>query len=413
MSDVTMRQLLEAGVHFGHQTRFWCPKMKPYIYGHRNKIHIINLERTLTMFNEAMNYLSGIASQRGSIMFVGTKNQAGEIVREQAQRAKSPYVYHRWLGGMLTNYTTVRKSIDRLNELEDIMKSPTFSRISKKEAMGINREHFRLDRNLAGIRNLQGLPDALFIIDVRHEHNAVKEARKLGLPVVAVVDSNCDPDGIDYVIPGNDDAISAIKLFCTTAADAIISGQMISSANPAEDIDAAGRRADRAPIAITSARASVAPSREDTVESMGALNEDVAETAAKATAETQADAAGSEATEKSAPPAAADADPVAETASEPDKKAAPKAKLAQSKPNSPAAKEPGTSPQEADEEAASEASPELAASASAKSDGAAAASAAADDGKTAAKKSTRAAAPKNAAAKEKSKPKAAAKKTKD
>ncbi len=399
MSDVTMRQLLEAGVHFGHQTRFWCPKMKPYIYGHRNKIHIINLERTLTMFNEAMNYLSGVASQRGSIMFVGTKNQAGEIVREQAQRAKSPYVYHRWLGGMLTNYTTVRKSIDRLNELEDIMKSPTFSRISKKEAMGINREHFRLDRNLAGIRNLQGLPDALFVIDVRHEHNAVKEARKLGLPVVAVVDSNCDPDGIDYVIPGNDDAISAIKLFCTAAADAIIAGQMVSSANPVDETDGAGKRNDRAPIAITSARASVAPSREDRAEPIELSKEDA-----------EAGAAGSEMIETHEPAPAADVDQASEAESEPGEKAAAQAESAESKP--PATQKPEETPKQADEEAASEASPEPSADQPA-SHGDADASAPADgDAKTAAKKSTKADTGRSAAKpKGKSKPKAAAKET--
>ena len=264
MTDITMRQLLEAGAHFGHQTRFWCPKMKPYIFGHRNKIHIINLERTLTMFNDAMNYLSGVASKRGVIMFIGTKNQASNIVREQSERAKSPYVYHRWLGGMLTNYTTVRKSIDRLNELEEMMSSESFSKISKKEAMRITREHFRLDRNLAGIRNMQGLPDALFVIDVRHEHNAVMEARKLGIPVVAVVDTNCDPEGVDYVIPGNDDAISAIRLFCTQAADAIIAGQVISETTPAFQTGkgASAKSDDRTPISITSARASVAPTRE-------------------------------------------------------------------------------------------------------------------------------------------------------
>ena len=264
MTDVTMRQLLEYGVHFGHQTRFWCPKMSPYIYGHRNKIHIINLERTLTMFNEALDYLSGVAAKRGSVVFVGTKRQAGKIIREQAQRAESPYVYHRWLGGMLTNNRTVRKSIDRLNELNDIIASDGINKIAKKEAMRIERERFRLDRNLAGIMDMRGLPDALFVIDVKHENIAIKEANKLGIPVVAVVDTNCDPDGIDYVIPGNDDAVSAIRLYCTAAADAIIAGKAKAKTEIPQD-GAAGpgglvSAEDYSHYPITNARAAVAPS---------------------------------------------------------------------------------------------------------------------------------------------------------
>ncbi len=266
MSDVTMRQLLELGVHFGHQTRFWCPKMSPYIYGHRNKIHIINLERTLMMFNEALDYLSGVAAKRGTVVFVGTKRQAGKIVREQAQRAECPYVYHRWLGGMLTNHRTVRKSIDRLNELNEIIASDGISKIAKKEAMRIEREQFRLDRNLAGIMNMRGLPDALFVIDVKHENIAVKEANKLGIPVVAVVDTNCDPDGIDYVIPGNDDAVSAIRLYCTAAADAIIEGRAKAKAEmpqvSADGSESIVSAEDISLYQITGARAAVAPSIE-------------------------------------------------------------------------------------------------------------------------------------------------------
>ncbi len=266
MTDLTMRQLLEVGVHFGHQTRFWCPKMGPYIYGHRNKIHIINLERTLTMFNEAMNYLGAVASKRGSIMFVGTKRQAGEIIREQAQRANCSYVYHRWLGGMLTNYSTVRKSIDRLNELDEIIQSGSIARMAKKEALRIEREQFRLDRNLAGIRGMRGLPDALFIVDVKHENIAVQEANKLGIPVVAVVDTNCNPDGIDYVIPGNDDAISAIRLYCATAADAIIEGHAVAAAampfGEHDDASDAVVPEDISVLNVTGARAAVAPSLE-------------------------------------------------------------------------------------------------------------------------------------------------------
>lgn len=268
MPEVTMRQLLEVGVHFGHQTRFWCPKMEPYIYGHRNRIHVINLEHTYRMFNGAMNYLQAVAAKRGTIMFVGTKRQAGAIVREQAQRANCPYVYHRWLGGMLTNYTTVRKSIDRLNELDEIISSGGLSKLVKKEALRVEREQFKLDRNLAGIRNMNGIPDALFIIDVKHENNAVNEAKKLGIPVVAIVDTNCNPDGIAHVIPGNDDAISAIRLYCTYAADAILEGQATAAAymNPMSEFsqhDQLSATDNISVVNVTGARAAVAPSRQD------------------------------------------------------------------------------------------------------------------------------------------------------
>ena len=262
-----MRQLLEAGVHFGHQTRFWSPKMAPYIYGHRNKIHIINLERTLAMLNEALNYLSSVASKGGSIMFVGTKRQAGAIVQEQAQRANCPYVYHRWLGGMLTNNRTVRNSIDRLNELDDIISGDGLSKMAKREAMRIEREQFRLNRNLAGIREMKGIPDVLFVIDVKYENIAIKEANKLEIPVVAIVDTNCNPDGVDYIIPGNDDAISAIRLYCTSAADAIIAGNAIARASAGHFADMDGD-SETSPLvtaeftALTGARAAVAPSRE-------------------------------------------------------------------------------------------------------------------------------------------------------
>ncbi len=310
MTDVTMRQLLEVGVHFGHQTRFWCPKMGPYIYGHRNKIHIINLEQTLMMFNDAMNYLSAVASKRGSIMFVGTKSQAGEIVREQAQRAESPYVYHRWLGGMLTNYSTVRQSIDRLKALEETIQSEGFGNLSKKEGLGVEREHFRLNRNLAGIRDMKGLPEALFVIDVKHENIAVKEANKLGIPVVAVVDTNCDPEGIDYVIPGNDDSISAIRLYCTYAAEAILAGR--ASAQNTSNIQEFGVLADSDSMVnagVTAAKAAVAPEEDDdTDESEGAVPEisvaDATTTVAEATAQaSDADAKQSEQTESEEQPA--------------------------------------------------------------------------------------------------------------
>jgi len=217
-----MRQMLEAGVHFGHQTRFWSPKMGPYIFGARNKIHIINLERTLPMFRDALNFLGSVAADRGKILFVGTKRQAGKIVREQAQRCNCPYVDHRWLGGMLTNFKTVKNSIARLVELDEMASSGATMGLTKKEALMLERERAKLDRSLSGIRDMKGLPDALFVIDVDHERIAVSEARKLGIPVVGVCDTNSSPEGIDYLIPGNDDAIRAIRLYLEEAANAVL-----------------------------------------------------------------------------------------------------------------------------------------------------------------------------------------------
>jgi small subunit ribosomal protein S2 len=225
MSNVSMRQMLEAGVHFGHQTRFWHPKMRPYIFGDRNRIHIINLEKTLPMFNQAMDYLKQLASNGGTVLFVGTKKQAGEIVAEEAQRAGAPWVSHRWLGGMLTNWRTVRKSIERLKSIESTLADAMLaSKLSKKERLELDRERIKLEKSLGGIKNMDRPPDVLFVIDVGHEYIAVSEAVKLNIPVVAVVDSNCKPDGVDYVIPGNDDAIRAIRLYAAAAADAVIEG---------------------------------------------------------------------------------------------------------------------------------------------------------------------------------------------
>jgi len=225
MSTITMRQMLEAGVHFGHQTRFWCPKMRPYIFGARDKIHIINLEKTVPLLNDALNYLGKLAADGGNIMFVGTKRQAGTIIQEQAQRCGQPYVNHRWLGGMLTNFKTVRHSIERLKELETMAEDGSLDRLAKKEVLRLDRERSKLERSLGGIKDMNGLPDAMFVIDVRHEYIAVAEANKLNIPVVAVVDSNCDPDGIDYVIPGNDDALRAIRLYVAAVADAVLEGR--------------------------------------------------------------------------------------------------------------------------------------------------------------------------------------------
>ena len=228
MSNVSMRQMLEAGVHFGHQTRFWHPKMRPFIFGERNKIHIINLEKTLPLFNEAMQFLKQLASNKGTILFVATKRQAGDIVREEANRCGMPYVDHRWTGGMLTNWRTVRRSIERLKQLETMHQDGSLEKLSKKEALNLGRELEKLNRSLAGLKDMGSLPDAVFVIDVGHEYIAVSEANKLNIPVVGVVDTNCKPDGVHYVIPGNDDALRAIRLYAGAAADAILDGRQSS-----------------------------------------------------------------------------------------------------------------------------------------------------------------------------------------
>ncbi len=223
--SVTMRQMLEAGVHFGHQTRYWNPKMAPYIFGHRNKIHIINLERTLDMYQEALKFARKLAANRGNLLFVGTKRQAREILREEAMRCQMPFVDHRWLGGMLTNFKTVKQSIKRLKEMEAMSLDGSFERIAKKEALGLQREMQKLQRSLGGIKELNSLPDALFIIDVGYQKGAVQEANKLGVPVIGVVDTNHTPEGIDYVIPGNDDSSRAIRLYARGMADAVLEGR--------------------------------------------------------------------------------------------------------------------------------------------------------------------------------------------
>jgi small subunit ribosomal protein S2 len=225
MPNVTMRQMLEAGVHFGHRTRFWHPKMRPYIFGERNKIHIINLEKTLPLFVDATQFLRKLAGNRGTVLFVGTKRQAADIIEQEAVRCGCPYVNHRWLGGTLTNYKTVKNSIERLKNLEAKFEDGSVNKLSKKEVIGLTRERSKLERSLAGIKDMPGLPDAMFVIDVGQEAIAVAEASLLRIPVVAVVDTNCKPDGVDYLIPGNDDAIRAIRLYIQTAADAIIEGR--------------------------------------------------------------------------------------------------------------------------------------------------------------------------------------------
>lgn len=226
MPNVSMREMLEAGVHFGHQTRYWNPQMAPFIYGARNKIHIINLERTLPMFNDALNFLGGLAARKGRILFVGTKRAAQDIIAEEARRCDCPFVNRRWLGGMLTNFKTIKQSIRRLKELDAMEEEGRMARFSKKEALGLYRERDKLQAGLAGIKDMVALPDALFVIDVGYEKNAVAEAVKLGIPVVGIVDTNNKMEGVDYVIPGNDDAIRAIQLYVGAAADAVLEGRL-------------------------------------------------------------------------------------------------------------------------------------------------------------------------------------------
>ncbi|HGJ5855117.1 30S ribosomal protein S2 [Arsenophonus nasoniae] len=225
MATVSMRDMLQAGVHFGHQTRYWNPKMKTYIFGARNKVHIINLEKTVPMFNEALAELTKIASRKGKILFVGTKRAASEAIKEAANGCDQYFVNHRWLGGMLTNWKTVRQSIKRLKDLEAQSQDGTFDKLTKKEALMRTRELSKLENSLGGIKEMGGLPDALFVIDAEHEHIAIKEANNLGIPVFAIVDTNSDPDGVDYIIPGNDDAIRAVKLYLDAVAKAVHEGR--------------------------------------------------------------------------------------------------------------------------------------------------------------------------------------------
>ncbi|HID44725.1 MAG TPA: 30S ribosomal protein S2 [Chromatiaceae bacterium] len=236
MSNVSMRQMLEAGVHFGHQTRYWNPKMAPYIFGQRNKIHIVNLEKTLPLFNDAMNFIGKLASNGGRVLFVGTKRAASNVIKEEAERCGMPYVNHRWLGGMLTNYKTIKLSINRLKELEAMATDGSMEqKFNKKEALGLKRQLEKLERSVGGIKNMRGIPDAMFVVDTGHEDIAVAEARKLGIPVIGVVDTNNDPELVDYVIPGNDDAIRAIQLYVQGASAAILEGRAVAAQSVAAD----------------------------------------------------------------------------------------------------------------------------------------------------------------------------------
>lgn len=262
MPQVTMRQMLEAGVHFGHQTRYWNPKMAPYIFGARGKIHIINLEKTVPLFSDAMNFLSGLAQKRGTILFVGTKRSAREAIKEEASRCGQPFVAQRWLGGMLTNFRTVKGSINRLKELEAAATDGTFEKLVKHEVLQRQREAEKLEASLGGIKNMNGLPDALFVIDVGHENIAIQEAKKLGIPVIAVVDTNYDPALVDYPIPGNDDAIRAVQLYARAAADAVLEGRAAAPQFARSDDEFVELDAEGNPVVKEAAERKPAPRRQ-------------------------------------------------------------------------------------------------------------------------------------------------------
>ena len=265
MTQVSMRDLLQAGAHFGHQTRFWNPKMDQYIFGARNKIHIINLEHTVPAFNDALSSVQRLAENKNKVMFVGTKRAAGKIIEEEARRCGMPYVSHRWLGGMLTNYKTIRASIRRFRELETQQNDGTFDKITKKEVLMRTRMKDKLENSIGGIKDMNGLPDILFVVDVDHERIAINEANKLGIRVVGIVDTNSNPDGVDFVIPGNDDAIRAIKLYVAAVADAVIAGkaqggEVVSTDEFVEVADEDGASHDQAAASAESAASPDAPS---------------------------------------------------------------------------------------------------------------------------------------------------------
>ena len=282
MTQVSMRDLLQAGAHFGHQTRFWNPKMDAYIFGARNKIHIINLEHTVPAFNDALNTVKRLAENKNQVMFVGTKRAAGKIIEEHARRCGMPFVSHRWLGGMLTNYKTIRSSIKRLRELEEQERDGTFAKLTKKEALMRSRMKEKLERSIGGIKEMSGLPDVLFVVDVDHERIAVTEANKLGIPVIGIVDTNSDPDGVDYVIPGNDDAIRAIKLYVSAVADAVLAGKAAAGEVVSAD--------EFVEVTEVEAEAAAAPEATETAETNDAGAEAAAPEPADASADDSAEA---------------------------------------------------------------------------------------------------------------------------
>ena len=290
MTQVSMRDLLQAGAHFGHQTRFWNPKMDQYIFGARNKIHIINLEHTVPAFNDALNKVKRLAENKNQVMFVGTKRAAGKIVEEHARRCGMPFVSHRWLGGMLTNYKTIRSSIKRLRELEEQERDGTLAKLTKKEALMRSRMKEKLERSIGGIKEMSGLPDVLFVVDVDHERIAVTEANKLGIPVIGIVDTNSDPDGVDYVIPGNDDAIRAIKLYVTAVADAVLAGKAAAGEVVSADEFVEVTEAEAAPAAAPEATETAEPAEATAEAAVPAAADEVAEASAEAEPETPAEA---------------------------------------------------------------------------------------------------------------------------
>ncbi len=252
MSNVSMRQMLEAGVHFGHQARFWNPKMAPYIFGERNRIHIINLEKSLPAYTEALNFIGRLTAKKGKVLFVGTKRAAQDVVKQEAQRCGMPYVNRRWLGGMLTNFKTIKVSIKRLKDLEAMAADGSFERFNKKEALGLSREMAKLEAGIGGIKDMATLPDAIFVLDVGHEKIAVQEAKKLGIPVIGVVDTNNSPNDIDYVIPGNDDSIRALKLYMQGVADSVLDSRSVASTEGrADEFEAVEQEAEAAAAAST------------------------------------------------------------------------------------------------------------------------------------------------------------------
>jgi small subunit ribosomal protein S2 len=360
MADVTMRQMLEAGVHFGHQTRYWNPKMAPYIFGERNKIHIINLEKSLPMARDAYAFIKTMVADGGQVLFVGTKRAARDSVRAQAERCEMPFVSHRWLGGMLTNYKTVRQSVKRLKELEQMAEDGGFEGLTKKEALGMSRERDKLERSLGGIKDMTGLPDVLFVIDVDYEDIAVREARKLGIPVVAVVDTNCSPDEVDYVIPGNDDAMKAIALYATLVADAVLDGkaslpEVALGEDEFVELDEEGK-----PKRAGRKKAARKPARKATVKSKADVTREAAEAeSAEAPAAEKADEKPAEAAEDKPAEAAAEDKPEAEAAAEdkPEAEAAAEAPAADEAEEKPAAKKAAAKKKPAAKKAAAKKAP--------------------------------------------------------
>ena len=323
MPNVTMRQMLEAGVHFGHQTRYWDPKMAPYIFGARGKIHIINLEKTLPLLTDAMNFIGGVAAKRGTVIFVGTKRAASKSIAEEAERCGMPYVSHRWLGGMLTNFRTIRQSIKRLRQIEKMEEDGSFARLLKKEVLQLSREREKLEKTLGGIKDMKNLPNAMFVVDVGHEDIAVKEARKLGIPVVGVVDTNCSPNDIDYIIPGNDDAIRSIRLYAQLAADAVLEGRAsvphFEESDEFVELDEFGnpiKRASKAPKAKAEAPVKKKVAKKVVVKKAPAASDDAEEATAEAEAADTAPVEAAEAVEVSdaAPAEAPEAVEAAEAA---------------------------------------------------------------------------------------------------